>query len=191
MTIHLSVPLPSHEPPSLDRFEAAAQGTESIYLSGSGETLQVLGTGTTPEGRQVAWVAPDVDTTRAFTQALEHSFGPGISQTVARELGLQPSPGKPLSSRVVQQALDMAQTSSQALAGVDFITQMDCSATTQGAGFRSVCQALGRDPDRLSPQQRQDIDTALQTRFAQAAAQGLSPVAPETARGWLRDLLQG
>jgi hypothetical protein len=190
MNTHLSVSLPQHEPPSLDRFEAATHGAESIYISVSGQSMQVLGTGTTPGGRSVAWVAPDVDTTRLFTEALEHSYGGGIAKTVARELGLEPSPGKPLSTRTVAQALDMAQTSSQALSGVDFITRLECSAGGQGAGFKAACQALGLDPAGLDTRQRQDIDQAMQQKFEQAAAQGLSPVAPETAQAWLRELLQ-
>jgi len=190
MNTHLSVSLPPHEPPGLDRFEAATHGSESIYISVSGQSMQVLGTGTTPGGRSVAWVAPDVDTTRLFTEALEHSYGAGIAKTVARELGLEPSPGKPLSSRTVTQALDMAQTSSQALSGVDFVTRLDCSAGAQGAGFKAACQALGLDPSSLDPQRCRDIDQAMQLKFEQAAAQGHSPVAPETARAWLRELLQ-
>ncbi|MFC4297799.1 hypothetical protein ACFO0J_07065 [Castellaniella hirudinis] len=190
MNINLSVSLPQHEPPSLDRFEAATHGAESIYISVSGQSMQVLGTGTTPGGRSVAWVAPDVDTTRLFTEALAHSYGPGIAQAVARELGLEPSPGKPLSARTVAQALDMAQTSSQALSGVDFVTRLDCSASAQGAGFKAACQTLGLDPSNLDPQRCQDIDQAMQQRFDQAAAQGRSPVAPETAQDWLRALLQ-
>ena len=190
MTSPLSAPTPSQAAPSLDHFEAATQGAESVYLSVSGESMQVLGTGSTPGGRNVAWVAPDIDTTRQFTDALAHSYGPGIAQTIARELGLEPSPGKPLSSRTVTQALDMARTASQALSGVDFATQLDCSATSQGIGFKTSCEALGLDPASLSPQQRQHIDAAMQARFAQAAAQGLSPVSPDTARGWLRELLE-
>lgn len=191
MNIHLSVSLPPHEPPDLGRFEAAARGSESIYISVSGQSMQVLGTGTTPGGRSVAWVAPDVDTTRLFTEALEHSYGTGIATTVARELGLEPSPGKPLSSRTVAQALDMAQTSTQALSGVDFVTRLDCSAGMQGAGFTAACHDLGLDPAGLDPQRRQDIDQAMLLRFEQAAAQGRSPVAPGTAQAWLRELLQG
>jgi len=190
MTIHLSASLPAHAPPDLDHFKAATEGTDVVYISVSGQSMQVLGTGTTPGGRSVAWVAPDVDTTRLFTEALEHRYGIGISQTIARELGLHPSPGTPLSSRTVERALDMARTSSQALEGVDFITQLNCSATTQGAGFQSTCQTLGLDPARFTPQQRQDIDTAMQARFQQAVAQGHSPVPFETAQTWLRELLQ-
>ena len=190
MTIHLSVPLSSHDLPSLDSFKTASQGADAVYIAVSGESLQVLGTGVTPSGRSVTWVAPDMDTTRMFTQALEHRFGPGISKAIAQELNLQPSPGKPLSARTVEQALHMAETSSQAMSGVDFITQLDCSATAQGAGFQAVCQSLGLSPASLTAQQRQDIDAAMQSHFEQAASQGRSPVTPETAHAWLRALLQ-
>lgn len=190
MNINPTTSLPPQGSPSLEHFEAAALGSEAVYISVSGQSMQVLGTGTTPGGRSVAWVAPDVDTTRLFTEALAHSYGTGITQAVARELGLEPSPGKPLSSRAVSQALDMAQTSSQALSGVDFVTRLDHSASARGAGFLSACRALAIDPSSLSPQRLQEIDAAMQLRFDQAAAQGQSPVAAETAQGWMRDLLR-
>ena len=189
MTIHLSASLPAQAPPDLDHFKAATEGADAVYISVSGQSMQVLGTGTTPGGRSVAWVAPDVDTTRQFTEALEHRFGIGISQTIVRELGLHPSPGTPLSSRTVERAIDMAQTSTLALEGVDFITQLDCSATTRGAGFQFACRTLDLDPAGFTAQQRQDIDAAMLARFQQAAAQGQSPVAPDTAQAWLRELL--
>jgi len=190
MNINPSAPLSSHAGPSLEHFEAAARDSAAVYISVSGQSMQVLGIGTSPGGRSVAWVEPDIDTTRLFTEALAHSYGPGITQVIARELGLEPSPGKPLSSRTVAQALDMAQTSSQALSGVDFATRLDHSANARGAGFLDACRALDIDPASLSPQRRQEIDAAMQIRFDQAAAQGQSPVTADTAQGWLRTLLQ-
>ena len=190
MNINPSVPLASQGSPSLAHFEAAAHDSEAVYISVSGQSMQVLGTGATPGGRNVAWVAPDIDTTRLFTDALANSYGNGITQTIVRELGLEPTPGKPLSSRTVSQALDMAQTSSQALSGVDFATQLDHSASARGAGFPTACRALTIDPASLSTQRRQEIDAAMQLRFEQASAQGQSPVMADTAQSWLRDLLQ-
>ncbi len=190
MNINPSASLASQGSPSLSHFEAAAHDSEAVYISVSGQSMQVLGTGTTPGGRNVAWVAPDIDTTRLFTEALSHSYGKGITQTIVRELGLEPSPGKPLSSRAVAQALDMAQTSSQALSGVDFATGLDHSASVRGAGFLTACRALSIDPASLSTQRRQEIDAAMQLRFEQASAQGQSPVTAGTAQAWLRELLQ-
>jgi hypothetical protein len=124
-----------------------------------------------------------------FTNALAQTYGQGIAITVARELGLEPSPGKPLSSRVVALGLDMAQTSSRAMSGVDFATRLDASATVGGSGFTAACRALGLDPANVAPEQRRQIDEAMELKFDQAAARGQSPVSPETAQTWLRELL--
>lgn len=114
---------------SLEAFAKAAESGQDVYVDVAGEKLQVLGMGTTPGGRSVAWVAPNVDTTAMFAQALARSYGQGIASAVSRELGLEPNPGKPLSARTVAQALDMAQTSRDALSGVDFLTRLALSAT--------------------------------------------------------------
>lgn len=175
--------------PTLDAFAEATKTGNAVYVSVSGQSLQVLGTGVMPSGRSVAWVAPDVDTVSMFTEALSYTYGQGIAITVARELGLTPSPGTPLSSRTVTLALDMARTSSQALSGVDFGTRLDCSAVVGGPGFTAACQALGIAPASLDSAQRQRIDEAMERKFEQAAAQGQSPVAPDIAQAWLRELL--
>ena len=57
---------------------------------------------------------------------------------MSRELGLEPNPGKPLSARTVAQALDMAQTSRDALSGVDFLTRLALSATNGAPAFQPV-----------------------------------------------------
>ncbi len=191
---HMTIHSPASSQPSghlsLEQFAEAAKGNESVYLSISGQSMQVLGMGTTPGGRAVAWVAPDVDTTRMFTEALQESYGPGIAKAIAQELGLQPSPGKPLSARTVMHALDMARTAGQALSGIDFVTALEYSAQNEGLGFKSVCQELNLDPGSLDAQQREAIDHALQERFQQAASEGRSPVPPETVRSWLHEVLR-
>jgi len=190
MTISSSVPVTPHSGPTLDAFAATAATGEAVYVSIDGQSMQVLGTGVTPGGRSVTWVAPDVDTVTMFTEALARTHGQGIAEVVARELGLQPSPGKPLSSRTVGLALEMAQTCSQAMSGVDFATRLEFSAASGGAGFQAACQALGIDPASVDAAQRQRIDEAMQLKFEQAEARGQAPVPPDTAQQWLRELLQ-
>jgi len=191
MPITPNAPVSLPAAPSIDDFAAAMAKGDAVYISVSGQSLQVLGTGVTPSGRSVAWVAPDVDTTSLFKDALARTYGQGIAIAVARELGLEPSPGKPLSSRVVSLALDMAQTSSQAMSGVDFATRLEFSARAAGQGFASTCRAEGIDPGKIDAAERQRIDDAMQRRFDQAAAAGQTPVAAETARAWLREILRG
>ncbi|WP_241074279.1 hypothetical protein [Achromobacter insuavis] len=137
---------------SLEAFAKAAESGQDVYVDVAGEKLQVLGMGTTPGGRSVAWVAPNVDTTAMFAQALARSYGQGIASAVSRELGLEPNPGKPLSARTVAQALDMAQTSRDALSGVDFLTRLALSATNGAPAFQqAVAMPAWRPPASMPP----------------------------------------
>src|SRR5690606_21349419 len=114
----------------LANFAAAAQaadqakGGADALLVVSGKQVKVLGTGATPSGRSVAWVEPDDQTHRMFTDALARSYGQGIASAVARELNLD-KPG-PLTAATVNRAIDMAQTSRHALDGVDFALRLSC-----------------------------------------------------------------
>ncbi|MBV7485187.1 hypothetical protein [Bordetella sp. BOR01] len=174
---------------ALDAFSKAAQAGGDVYISIDGQALQVLGTGTTASGRSVAWVAPNIDITSMFSQALANTYGNGIANAVSRELGLTATPGKPLSARVITQALDMAQTSRQALEGVDFATRLASSASMNSPLFLDACARAGVPADSLTAAQRQHIDSAMQRRFDDAASSGQTPVAHDTVRGWLAELL--
>lgn len=140
---------------SLEAFAKAAESGQDVYVDVAGEKLQVLGMGTTPGGRSVAWVAPNVDTTAMFAQAL-----------------------------------DMAQTSRDALSGVDFLTSLALSATTGAPAFQQACSDAGVAPASLDAARRGALDQAMQARFDQASQSGQSPVSLGTAAAWLRDLLK-
>ncbi|WP_238891461.1 hypothetical protein [Achromobacter insuavis] len=140
---------------SLEAFAKAAESGQDVYVDVAGEKLQVLGMGTTPGGRSVAWVAPNVDTTAMFAQAL-----------------------------------DMAQTSRDALSGVDFLTRLALSATNGAPAFQQACSDAGVAPASLDAARRGALDQAMQARFDQAAQSGQSPVSLGTAAAWLRDLLK-
>lgn len=139
-------------------------------------------------GAQRPGAGPDsgVDTTSIFADALGQAFSGGIQDAVVRELGLAPNPGQPLASRLVLQAIAMAETSQQALQGVDFMTQLMFSAAAQGGEFMDACRALGLAPEAVSAQQRAVVDARMKERFAQSARQGQFPVAPALARQWLQ-----
>ena len=154
-------------------------------MSRDGTQWKVLATGTTPSQRSVAWIEPEADSTSAFVGALGQSFSSGIQASVVRELGLDPAPGKPLSSRTVMQAIDMAQTSRTALQGVDFLTRLQVSAARGSEAFMSACRELELEPQSVSTQQRQQIDERMLVRFESAQAGNSSPVAEALAREWL------
>ncbi|WP_159910943.1 hypothetical protein [Pantoea sp. 18069] len=150
-----------------------------------GSAWKVWVAGTTMSERFGARSEFDVDTTAIFADALGRAFSRGIQDAVVRELGLGPRPGQPLESRLVLQAITMAEASQQALQGVDFMTQLMFSAAARSAGFLDACRALGLPPEAVSPQQRAAVDACMQERFAQAALQGQFPVAPALAQQWL------
>lgn len=175
--------------PALEAFREGASRGDAVRVSVDGKDFQVLAEGriegSAGPGRSVAWVQDDADTTGMFVQALSQGFGSRLSAAVAQELGLAPAPGQPLASRLVQQALDMAQTGSQALSGVDFLTQFEHSAVAGGAAFTRAAGAAGIDPKELSADTRAMLDRQLQARFDAAAAAGDSPVASHIVSGWV------
>lgn len=167
--------------------------------AGKGETLQVVHDGSlwtvwacSTAATQHFGTRPDleVDTTSIFIDALGAVFPMGVRDAVVRELGLVPRPGAPLQSRLVLQAIAMAETSQKALQGVDFMTQLMFSAAAHSVEFVSACRALGLAPEAFSAQQRAAVDVCMQERFGQAAQRGQFPVASAVAQEWLRAELQ-
>lgn len=179
--------------PSLQAFqEAIPKGEEVlVHVDGTDFKVQAQGEYSAASGlsRRVAWVKSDVDTTGIFMQAMAQTYGARLSEQIAKTLGLEPAPGKALSTRVIAQALDMGHTGQKAMQGVDFMTQLDHSATASGRTFQRLAAENGLDPRGLDQGHRQWIDEQMQARFSEAAAQGQSPVSPELANSWLRGLM--
>lgn len=175
---------------SLEAFARSASQSDqlqAVVVDGQTYTMQALGQLPTAGGqRSVAWVQGDVDTTSLFMQAFGASFGGQLSAAVSKELGLAPNPGKPLSSRLVTQALDMAQTGQQAFSGVDFLTRLAHSATTGGAAFKTIAIELAIAPTALTDANRRDIDARMMQHFNAASASGQTPVSAAQADQWLR-----
>lgn len=174
----------------LDAFTQAAAGGREVYADIAGERLQVMASGSLPSGRSVAWIAPNVDTASMFVDTLARTFGSGVGSAVARELDLVSAPGKPLSSRTITLAVDMAREAGHAMGGVDFVTQLAFSAKASGAEFQRTAGELGVSVGRLDAGQRQAIDDAMQAHFDRAASTGNSPVPPSVAQSWLGDILK-
>lgn len=174
----------------LDAFRQGAAQADQVVVQLDGQNFTVLGQGQTTSGRSVAWVQGDTDTTRMFLDAMTQSFGGAVSQAIARELGLEPAPGKPLASRLIEQALDMAQTSQRALGGVDFLTLMDHSAQMGSASFRSSCTELGLVPQQVGAEQRHQIDQLVRQHADAAVSQGQSPLSGTQVQAWLQDAIR-
>lgn len=171
---------------SLNSFRDSAHKGETLHVVHDGSSWKVGASGITVAERFGARGEIEVDTTSLFADSLGRAFSPRIQAAVVRELGLAPRPGQPLESRVVLQAIAMAEASRQALEGVDFMTRLMFSAATRSGGFTGVCEELGLSPETVSAPQRAAIDACMQERFAQAAQQGQMPVDPGLARQWLQ-----
>ena len=170
---------------SLNSFHESAKKGDTLQVVHDGAAWTVWASGTTVSERFGARSQLDIDTTAIFADALGRAYSRGIQDAVVRELGMEPQPGKPLQSRLVLQAIEMAETSRKALQGVDFMTQLMFSAAAHSERFVAVCLELGLSPDSVSPPQRAAVDANMRERFAQAAQQGQFPVAPELAQQWL------
>lgn len=178
--------------PSLDDFRAAAAHGPEVMVGRDGSQLRVLAQGSTPSQRSVAWVEPDsnaADASSVFIDALSRSFSSSIHSAVVRELWLGPTPNRPLSSRQVELAIDMAETAQVAMSGVDFFTQLDCKAATNGGAFQRACSELGIPTGDVGALQRRNIDQAMARQFQEAAEQGRSPVGAATAQEWLKQAI--
>lgn len=167
---------------SLNSFRDSASKGETLQVVCDGSSWKVAAPGA---GQPGAGPAHEVDTAAVFIAALGQAFSPGIQEAVVRELGLAPRPGEPLASRLVLRAIAMAESSRQALEGVDFMTRLMFGAASNSAGFVGVCRARGLAPETLDAQQRAAIDARMQERFAKAVHLGQSPVAPGQAQQWL------
>lgn len=178
----------------LEDFREAASTHDQVIINHDGQKWSVKGIGSMPGSqRQVAWVQPhdsQTDTTSIFVEALQRSYSSGIARAVAHALDLQQSPGKPLAARTVTTALDMASTSQNALKGVDFLTELHFSAVNTGAGFTSVCQAIGLDHTQLDSSRMQQIDQGMAALFEAAEQEGRAPVSNDQAAKWLQQILR-
>ena len=181
---------PRSDGPLLDAFQREAQLGPAVvaYTAAEGPVVQAVGQ--LSSGREVAWLGPTVDTTHEFLDAIGHRFGAAASARVRSELGLQPAPGRPLASRLIDPALAIARRTQSVLAGIDFMTRMAYSAQLSGRCFLAACRELDLDPARLDGPTRQRIDAAMAQRFAAAVDLPGNEVPQETAVKWLTDLLR-
>lgn len=183
MTITPTIPQ-HYGGPTLEAFKQAASEGPTIYLDG--ERLTVLSSGRSPAGHSVDWVAPDGDAAGALIEAIGHATGPGLSRAIAHTLGLSSAPGKPLSSRTVEQAVSMAETGRNALEGVNFMTRLSFSAQGGGPAFEQACALAGLKSADVGAADRLRIDQAMQSRME---ATGAEVVSAGQAMHWMVELL--
>ena len=82
----------------------------------------------------VAWVEPDNDATGTFLSLLGAAYSQAFAASIARDLGLSPAPGQPLSAHSVSRAAEIAQTGAALLAGRDQAAQWFSRPNGSGHG---------------------------------------------------------
>ncbi len=182
----------SSSPLSIDAFQQAASTGTEIQVSEQDGQLKLLGTGETPSRRQVAWVEGSQqgnDAAALFLQTLLGSYGNRIGQAVARELGLDTQAGKPLTSRQVNLAIDMAATSQTAFSGMNFLSRTAISASANNAEFRAACGEAGVSAQSMDSDARKAIDLVFAKAFNAAADGDRNHIDLPTARSLMRDAI--
>lgn len=177
----------------LERFSDTSARGEAMVVSVDGTDFKVMAIGQLSAAsgvtRSVAWVQSDSDTTSIFLTAMSQSYGVNVSRAIANQLGLNPSPGKPLESRLVQKALEMATVSHIALGGVDFLTMLGHSAAAGGRDYLDVSAALNIDPKSIDADTRLWLDSQMKLRIENAHSNGQYHIQPAIASEWLKTLM--
>lgn len=190
----MPAPFPAPDPnlndgPTLNAFRREALRGPAVvaYETAGGHVVQAVGK--LGSGREVAWLGPSGDTAHDFLDAIAQRFGAAAKARVHQELGLQPAPGKPLPSRLVEPALAIARRTHSVIAGLDFMSRLAFSAQLSGRSFLAACRQQGIDPQQLDAVTRQQLDAAMAQRFAAAVDLPGGEVPQDTATKWLLDLL--
>ncbi len=123
MSTHIDSRAPGpREPLSLQSVvQLAAQNPGgSIVLDGGQFRVKATGHFNGANGSMgVAWVDSGNDATGAFLSLLGAAYSQAFAASIAKDLGLAPAPGQPLSAHAVTRAAEIAETGAALLAGRD------------------------------------------------------------------------
>lgn len=157
---------------SLDAFRAAVADGDGWLEVTSGGTLEVVAT-RRKFGRSVTWVrngaGADPQLGGLFIEALGRAFGEAMAADIAGECDVRPDDGKPLATRAVRRALDMAAHRQGIYQGMNFLTRLQFAARGRGPEFLASCAAAGVAPGALAPRMLDAIDARFGMLFDQAA----------------------
>lgn len=157
-------------PQIVDAFrEAAAKGAR-VVARPEGEQWEVRAVGFGGDGFRVTWPGgSEGGTAELFMEGLRQLYGERIGREVSRQIGLSGNADAALEARAVLDALEMAEASQQALAGLNFISRHAISAGGLSSQFRMVCLALGVLPDRIPGAKLLEADEIFNARFTARA----------------------
>ena len=140
-------------------------------VDGADGNPQVIATGRSTAGHKVEWMRPGAASKAEqrvvlrFLDALSVEYGPRITRAIAGELGLETGSGG-LDTRVVKDALRMAETQRDVFSGANFFIELHCSPEARTPAFRAACAAAGVDATALASNEL----AALAQRFRNALA---------------------
>lgn len=141
MSTHIDSRAPgSHESLSLQNVvQLAAQNPGGYIVMDAGQfRVKAAGQFSGAHGSMgVAWVESDNDATGAFLSLLGSAYSHAFAASIARDLGLTPAPGQPLSSHDVTRAAAIAQTGASLLAGRDQAMQWFSPGAGRDTGPRA------------------------------------------------------
>ncbi|THF57257.1 BspR family type III secretion system anti-sigma factor [Pseudothauera rhizosphaerae] len=171
------------------------EGKVDIVQGNDGQP-QVIATGRSSTGREVQWLRPgseDVHTSQVverFLESVSEEFGPRITSSIARELGLERTSGG-LDTRTVERAVHMAETEREVFSGINFFLELHCSAEARTPAFRAACTELGINPDTLGRDTLKSLDQRFHAALAEASSSNNEPLPPEQGERLLRQVLDG
>ena len=158
----------SSNPQIVEAFRKAAAQGGSVIARRNGDGWEVHAVGSAGNDHRVAWLGEgpgDSGTTGLFMEGLRQFYGERIGREVARQLGMREDSEQALDAREVLGALDMANSSQQAFAGLNFLSRQAISARGVSPQFRIVCMARGVLPDRIPPAALARADELFEARF--------------------------
>jgi hypothetical protein len=153
-------------------------------VAGEDGRPQVIAAGRTASGLKVEWLQPGAATpaegrvVQRFLDSLSEEYGARITRAIAAELGLEQS-GASLDTRLVKDALRMAETQKEVFTGANFFVELHCSAKARTPAFRAACAAAGLDAGALTGAELAEIDERFRRAADDASRHDREPLSTE------------
>ena len=155
---------------------------------------QVIATGRSSAGHKVEWMRPGAASeseqrvVRRFLDSLSVEYGPRITRAIAAELGLEAINGG-LDTRVVKDALRMAETQRDVFSGANFFIELHCSPEARTPAFRAACAAAGIDAGTLAAGELATLSEHFRGALATASQDNREPLGTGDGERLLRTVV--
>ena len=163
-------------------------------VDGADGNPQVIATGRSTAGHKVEWMRPGAASeseqrvVQRFLDALSIEYGPRITRAIAGELGLETAGGG-LDTRVVKDALRMAETQRDVFPGANFFVELHCSPEARTPAFRAACAAAGIDAGALAANDLAVLAQRFRDALAAASQDNREPLGTADGERLLRTVV--